>query len=463
MNASMILKKIFNKEDARSSNIVKNIFGSFAVKGVSIIINLALIPLTIHYLSSVKYGVWLTISSTLGAINFFDVGLGHGLRNKLAEAIAKKETDKARTYVSTAYVSIAIMCIILFAVFFIANNFLNWNKLLNIPNQIDEDISQIALVVFSMFSIQFILQLINSILLSAQQSYKVGLFSMISNIIILIGIFILTKVAKESLYNIAFIYTITPVFVYATLNVVYFKNSFKDFSPSIKFFRRDALKDVLHVGIKFFVIQISLMVLFATSNFLICNYLDPSYVTPYNIAFRYFSVITMAFAIIMVPYWSAYTEAYVKNDYAWIRKTIRQALRIWVVFAVGAVVMLLASPLAYKLWVGEADANHIPFTLSASMMVYVCLVSFGSVFMMLLNGIGQIKLQMTVNIIGMVIFFPLSYFLAKTMDLGIIGIIWSTIICSAYGYIVAPLEVRKVLQQHKLEEQEMNKPLTNNG
>lgn len=460
MNASMILKKILHKEDARSSNIIKNIFGSFAVKGVSIVINLALIPLTIHYLSSVKYGVWLTLSSMLQWINFFDIGLGHGLRNKLAEAIAKGENERAKSYVSTAYVSIAAMCVILFGVFMIINNFLDWNTLLNIPKEVDENLKQIALIVFSMFSIQFILQLINSILLSVQQSYKVGLISMLSNIFILTGIFILTRYVKESLYNIAFIFSVTPVLVYALVNLFYFNRSFKNFSPNIRYFQRNALKDVLHVGIKFFVIQISVLILFGTSNFLICRFLDPSFVTPYNIAFRYFGVITMAFSIIMVPYWSAYTEAYVKNDFAWIRKTIRQALRIWMVFAIGAIIMLVLSKFAYRMWVGEENAQQIDFQLSLFMMLYAMLVTFGSVFMMFLNGIGQIKLQMIVNFIGMCLFFPLSYILSKTMNMGIVGIILSTIICSAYGYIVAPLEVRKVLQKHKLEEQEK---LLNNG
>ncbi len=453
MNASMILRKILNKDDARSSNIVKNIFSSFALKSISIVINLALIPLTIHYLSSVKYGVWLTISSMLGWINFFDVGLGHGLRNKLAEAIARDETDKAKAYVSTAYISISIMCVFLFLVFLVINHFINWDSLLNIPAGINENMKSIALVVFSMFSLQFILQLINSILLSTQQSYKVGLISMIYNVFILLGIFLLTKFVKESLYNIALIFSMVPVIVYAVVNIFYFKRSFKKFSPSIKYFQRSALKDVLNVGVKFFIIQISLLILFGTSNFLICYFLDPSYVTPYNIAFRYFNIVVMAFSIIMIPYWSAYTEAYVKNDFAWIQKTIKRALRIWVAFLFMALLMLAFSNYAYELWVGKENAVQIDFKLSVFMMIYVVLITFGNVFIMLLNGIGKIKPQMIVNLIGMFVFFPLSYLLVKILGMGLVGIVASTIICSAYSYIFAPWEVVKVLRKHKIQEE----------
>src|SRR6185295_3647046 len=135
-------------------------------------------------------------------------------------------------------------------------------------------------------------------------------------------------------------------------------------------------------------------------------------------------------------------------------------LRIWVIFVIGAIVMLLVSGFAYSKWVGEADAKQINFKLSFFMMLYAILITFGSVFMMFLNGIGQIKLQMTINLIGMCAFFPLSYFFSKTMDLGIIGIIMATIICSAYGYLVAPFEVRRVLKKH---DQEENKQILNNG
>lgn len=447
MNALAPFRKYLNKSDERSAKTIKNIFSSFIIKGVSILINLALIPLTINYLSPVKYGVWLTISSMLGWINFFDVGLGHGLRNKLAEALAKGEMDKAKSYVSTAYVSITLLCIALFGVFLIINNFLNWNTLLNIPEKIDEDIKSIALIIFSMFSLQFVLQLINSILLSTQQSYKVSFINMFSNLFILIGIYILITFTKESLYNIALVFSIVPVLVFTVINIYHFKVPFKSFSPSFKHFDRNALKDVLHLGVKFFIIQITVLVFFQTSNLLICRYFSPELVTPYNVAFRYFGIVTMAFSIIMVPYWSAYTEAYIKQDFAWIRKTVKQSLRLWLLFVAGAVVMLIFSDYAYHLWVG--DEVKIDFKISFFMMIYAILLTFSSIFIMLINGIGDIKLQMIVNVIGMFLFIPLSYFLAKVVDLGIIGIIISTIICSGYGFIVAPLQVRRILQKQK--------------
>ena len=96
------------------------------------------------------------------------------------------------------------------------------------------------------------------------------------------------------------------------------------------------------------------------------------------------------------------------------------------------------------MWIG--DKVKVDFNISLFMMLYVIFVTFGNIFITVLNGIGKIKLQMTINIIGMLAFIPLSYFLAVKMSLGVPGIIISTIICSLYGPLVAPFELRRLLK-----------------
>ena len=72
--------------------------------------------MALNYLNPVKYGIWLTLTSVIGWFAFFDLGLGNGLRNKLAEALAKNDNELARTYISTSY---AIMTITIGIVYFL--------------------------------------------------------------------------------------------------------------------------------------------------------------------------------------------------------------------------------------------------------------------------------------------------------------------------------------------------------
>lgn len=100
----------FSQGNERSIKAKQNIAFSFIMKGLSIAVSLVLITLTMHYINPMRYGIWLTLSSIIGWMAFFDIGFGSGLRNKFAEAVAKGEHELARIYVSTTY---AIMSIII--------------------------------------------------------------------------------------------------------------------------------------------------------------------------------------------------------------------------------------------------------------------------------------------------------------------------------------------------------------
>ena len=96
----IFLSNLLNKGHERSIRTKKNILASFLIKGSNVIINLMLIPLTINYVNTTRYGIWVTLVSIVGWFSFFDIGFGNGLRNKFAEAIAKfghayaDQTDK---------------------------------------------------------------------------------------------------------------------------------------------------------------------------------------------------------------------------------------------------------------------------------------------------------------------------------------------------------------------------------
>src|SRR5512135_2482246 len=97
------IKTLFFGGHARTTKANKNVFYSFFIKGVSIASQLALVPLTLHYLEKERYGIWLTLASLMGWFGFFDIGIGNGLRNKLSEALANNDTRQAKIYVSTSY------------------------------------------------------------------------------------------------------------------------------------------------------------------------------------------------------------------------------------------------------------------------------------------------------------------------------------------------------------------------
>lgn len=107
----------FTEGNKRSINAKKNIALSFIIKGMSIATGLIMVPMMLHYINPTRYGIWLTLTSITAWFSFFDVGFGHGLRNKFAEAIANGKHKLARIYVSTTYAILSIIAIVLLILF----------------------------------------------------------------------------------------------------------------------------------------------------------------------------------------------------------------------------------------------------------------------------------------------------------------------------------------------------------
>ena len=56
----------------------------------------------LKYLDSSEYGIWLAIFSTVTWINFFDLGVGNGLRNRLTMCFAKNNIIQAKKFIGSA-------------------------------------------------------------------------------------------------------------------------------------------------------------------------------------------------------------------------------------------------------------------------------------------------------------------------------------------------------------------------
>ena len=126
------------------------------------------------------------------------------------------------------------------------------------------------------------------------------------------------------------------------------------------------LKGIFYLGIKFFLLQLSGILLFSTSNIIISHYIDPLSVTPYQVAQRYFNIILVLFTIIVVPLWSATTDAYARKDYEWIKMCGRKGRQLMLVILPILIVMSLVAPYIYSLWTLDK------VTVSPSMTLTVC-------------------------------------------------------------------------------------------
>jgi O-antigen/teichoic acid export membrane protein len=184
------------------------------------------------------------------------------------------------------------------------------------------------------------------------------------------------------------------------------------------------------------------LIVFSTSNLLISHILNPSFVTPYNVAFRYFSVATMLFSIIAAPLWSAITDAYSKNEVDWISMAVKRMLKVWGGSVIVVIIMFFMSKLAFKLWIGPT------FQVSDSLLIfigiYIIIGNWNQIFASFSNGTGFVMIQLITAIFSGIIFIPLAIFLGRIY--GINGIVGAMSISLMPSAIWLPLQYKSVMK-----------------
>lgn len=435
--------KSFFQGHERTVKAKKNIIASVFIKGLSMIIGFLMVPITLDYLDQTTYGIWLTLTAFFGWFSFFEVGLGNGLKNKLAEALAVKDYTLGRIYVSTTYAILTIIVSIIAILFFAGNFFIDWTKILNTDAALLHQLTNLTFIVFGFFFIRFVIQLLSIVLFADQRPAVANVFGPIGNLLILISIYILTKTTEGSLIYLGWVLSVIPVLVLLIASLYFYNNDYKKIAPSLKFVKMEYAKDLLNLGLKFFLIQIIGLIVYQSSNFIIAQYFGPEEVTVYNIGYKYFSIIMMAFTIIVAPFWSAYTEAWVKNDIIWIKNTVKKLIMIWAGLGIMGILMLFFADQFYYLWVG--DEVIVPFKLSLVLLIYFITYNFGGIFVMFINGVGKIRLQMYSSVIGALLFISIALLLIKYYEVGVIGLVIASTLSNFYGVIIAPIQYYKLV------------------
>jgi len=241
--------------------------------------------------------------------------------------------------------------------------------------------------------------------------------------------------------NVAFVFSATPAIVLLIAYPITFYGIFKGIKPKIGAIKPYYAKDLMNLGAQFFILQISGLIIFGTSNIIISRIMGPEQVTPYNIAFKYFSIATMAFNIIITPMWSASTDAYAKADLPWIKRSMKAMMKVSVLSSVGVLILILSGNITYRLWIGTAVL--IPFKLTFWMGVYTIVLLWSTCFSTFLFGIGKLKVQLINIAVVSCLFIPLALWLSKS--LGITGIVIALCITNLSGAILNPIQYYKII------------------
>ena len=429
----------------RKNIILKNVSLGLFYKILNLSIVYTTIPLLINYLDKEQYGLWVTIFSIINIVFFVDIGIGNGLKTKLTEALSLKNYKLAKNYISTAYILIFIIAFLLLVIGIYLIYSINLKNLLN--TSISEvELKKVFLLTLFMVLTCFVLNLYKTFYYAIQQSSKVELSLLFYQLIVLSFIVVVLNYYTRSLFIVALIYGISNFIIGIVFTVAFFRKN-QHIKPAIRFFRKERINDLMGLSLEFFFIQLCMIIIFATDNVIISKFLGPREVTNYDVVYKLFQVLIILSIIVQDPFWPLYSDAYIKKDYKWIKKTLIRFNYLFIpfVFLVGMTVYFSKSII--NIWIQKELL--ISSKLLVFMGLFVIVRTYSVIYMNFLNGIGKVRLQLKLYVIGAFINIPLSIYFAKYLNFGSSGVILGTIVSIISMSILLPIQTFKLLKNNE--------------
>jgi O-antigen/teichoic acid export membrane protein len=402
------------------------------VKILTALINLFVVPLTVNYLGSERYGLWMAISSVLALLSFADLGLGNGLVNAIAKAHGRNNPEEAKIAVSSTFFLLLFIAIIFFFVFVLIYPFVSWEQVFNVKSAIaikESGPTMAVLVIMLFFNMP--LGIIQRVQDGYQEGFKFQIWqflgSLISFIFLLICIYL-----KCSLPWLVFALSFGQLIAIILNGVNLFTHKRAYLAPKYRYFSFEIGKKLINSGLVFFLLGIFTLIANASDGLVIAQTLGASSVSGYEIVKKVF-LFSMFTQFIIQPLWPAFAEASESGDIKWIKKTLQKALLISIIS--GAIItlpLLIFGKQIIILWVGIGYEPS--WSLLLGFYCFICMANYGGVMSTFLNS-GNLISKQTV-FIGLASVSSVFVKIFLSIKFGVSGIIWATVLCYCIFYVL---------------------------
>jgi len=395
---------------------------SAASRGASVLSALISVPLTIGYLGTQRFALWMTINSLMAMLMFADLGLGNGLLTAISESHGKDDTRMARRYISTAFFMLLGLGTCAVLVLAIVYQHTPWAYLLGVRSQAAiPEAAPAAAIFFACLACNLPLGIVQRIQMGFQSGYTNNIWNGFGAVLGFAGV-LTCAYFKAGVPWLVLSFGVGPI-IATVLNGVQLFRSRPDLRPVWNEFHWTVLRQLLSVGLGFLIVQSALAMAIGSDNFVIAHLLGPDAVAEYAIAMRIFTLVPALLQMVLMPLWPAYGESLARGDAEWaIRALKRSVVMVASVTLAAAVVLTVTGRWIITLWVG--NRFHQGLWLLSGMGVWMVVTTLANVISIFLNGMNRIHVQVASAIA--VAISTLAIELLATPRFGLPAMIWST-------------------------------------
>lgn len=401
---------------------------SMVAKLISVSTALLTVPITLHYLGTERYGMWMILSSLIAMLSFADLGIGNGILNAVAAGHGRGDTTEIRNAVSSGFAILTLISVGLLGIVFIVYPLVPWQDLFNVSSPLAVAEARPAMGVFLIcFAIAIPVNVVQRVEIGMQQGFLNSCWQCVGSILTLV--LVLTAIWLEAGLPWLVLALLGGALIANTSNsIVFFGFMRRDIAPRFRAVSRAAATGVMHTGLLFLVLQITTALIFNADSIIISHILSPTMVPQYSVPDRLFSLVAVALSMSLAPLWPAYREAMACGDVDWMKGMLKRSIRLAImVSAALAFPLAILAPWIIHWWVG--DAIRAPATLIAGFAVWKVLEACGYALGMFLNGAHVIRQQVATAVTTAIVTIILEIVLVRSF--GIAGAIWGKLI--AFG------------------------------
>lgn len=417
-----------------------------AISGLSLFIT---IPLLINYLGSANYGVWILVFNLFQWVLLMDFGLASALKTKIPELQHTGNINLINAYIKSTYKTCALIAAGIFAFFAVLFMIFDIRSLLNISFE-SSFVTKLFLLNVFFFCANFILNTHKSLFVGVHKGKFAEQSIAVNQIVFLLSLtipllFFQSFEDESKLYLISCINGLVGILI----NLIYTFYFFK--TEKLNFFTKEKtpkkyLKGIYNLGLKYMFIQVGILFLFSSDNYILAYFLSPKEIVPYEIVSKYFQFPLMILTSGMSPLWSMFAKHYLEKDQPWLRMSFKKFNYFYILILFGMFLCVVLAPSIMKIWISK------DFQVAAFLLITISIMTslriFTTFYSYFFNGIGKLKSYLLLLSASVLLKLPLSYLFIK-LDFGISSVVLASICCLLIWSIIQPIEAYKIVARIK--------------
>jgi len=389
--------------------------------------------LTLGYLGSDRFGVWMTLSALIALLGFTDLGIGNSLLNGVAHALGREDWTLVRANISSGIAMLIAVAVGFGLLFATVYDLVPWGRLFGIasPAALNEA-GPAAAVLIACFLVGIPAGAFQQVRVGLQQGYINSIFVGAGNIG---GLALVIWAIQMRLGLPWLVLAMAGTPLLATLangfalvaRSAWLRPTLHDLDPAI-------VRSLLRTGLSFLMLELAFAVAWTSNSIIIAAMLGPSAVADYAVVSKLFMIPTFLVSFAIGPLWPAYREALSRGDVQWVRRTFGRSIRLSLLVAgfISAALVVIGLPLI-AVWVGTSSIQP-PFGLVVAIGLWTTVGAVDNAMAMLLNAAQVMRFLVVTAVVMATTTLLLS--IALTSWIGVAGVVWGSVIGSTLSSLI---------------------------